>query len=105
LEHERITADLLQRNKHLQQFNYIVSHNLCAQVANIMGLVRLFSETRDLAHKEDLVPALSQSVNSLDNIIRDLNKILAVREQVNEKKEKIDFRELVEILPVVLATL
>jgi len=29
LEHERVTADLVQRNKDLQQFNYIVSHN-CA---------------------------------------------------------------------------
>lgn len=96
LEHERITADLVQRNKHLQQFNYIVSHNLRAPVANIMGLIRLFSETPDPAKRDELIPALGASVTGLDGIIRDLNKILAAREQLNERKELIHFTELVE---------
>src|SRR6476659_2533840 len=35
---EKMTTDLIQRNKDLEQFTYIISHNLRAPVANIIGL-------------------------------------------------------------------
>src|SRR4051812_11938107 len=98
LEHERITAAPVQRNKHLQQFNYIVSHNLRAPVANIIGLTGLLAETESPAYKFQLMAALSNSVHSLDGIIRDLNKILTVREPVNEKKETVYFKELADTI-------
>ena len=34
------------RNKDLQQFNYIVSHNLRSHLANIMGLLEVFKKIR-----------------------------------------------------------
>ncbi len=95
LEHERVTADLLQRNKDLQQFNYIVSHNLRAPVANIMGLVTLFTSTEvDEDRREILLNGLSVSIKNLDGIIKDLSFILQVREQVSEKKESVYFQKL-----------
>ena len=41
LERSQAIEDLVQRNKDLQQFAHIVSHNLRAPVANIMGLAHL----------------------------------------------------------------
>jgi PAS domain S-box-containing protein len=43
LEKEKISADLIQRNNALEQFAFIVSHNLRAPVANIIALSNLLT--------------------------------------------------------------
>ncbi len=94
------TDDVIQRNKDLQQFTYIVSHNLRAPVANIMGisnLLNMAAEDEGAFKKEnnELLKGLSGSVNKLDGIILDLNNILNIRNPGVEKKEKIIFSSLV----------
>ncbi len=95
-----ITDDVIQRNKDLQQFTYIVSHNLRAPVANIMGISNLLNITATDAcingkENNELLKGLSVSVNKLDGIILDLNDILNIRNPGFEKKEKILFSSLV----------
>lgn len=96
LERERITADLIQHNSHLEQFTYIVSHNLRAPVANIMGLTDMLKDNDDLdaGSKHEVVERLSQSIKNIDTVIKDLNSILQARRPVNEKKEEVHFKEL-----------
>jgi PAS domain S-box-containing protein len=96
LERERITADLIQHNSHLEQFTYIVSHNLRAPVANIIGLTDILKEHDDLdpGSKHEIVERLSQSVKNIDTVIKDLNSILQARRPVNEQKETVYFKEL-----------
>ncbi|MDB5006437.1 MAG: Multi-sensor signal transduction histidine kinase [Mucilaginibacter sp.] len=96
LEREKIIADLIQRNKTLEQFNYIVSHNLRAPVANIIGLSQVLRLTDETNEQRMVIENILTSVNNLDDKIRDLNIILQVREQINEKKEIIDFNEIVK---------
>jgi PAS domain S-box-containing protein len=40
-EKAKMTADIIQRNKDLEQFSYIVSHNMRAPLANILGLAEV----------------------------------------------------------------
>jgi len=97
LERERITADLIQHNSHLEQFTYIVSHNLRAPVANIMGLTDMLKdhdEDLDAESKLEVVERLSQSIKNIDTVIKDLNSILQARRPVNEQKENVHFKEL-----------
>ncbi|MEO8884846.1 MAG: PAS domain-containing sensor histidine kinase [Mucilaginibacter sp.] len=97
LERDKITADLVQRNKDLEQFTYIVSHNLRAPVANIRGLSNLLNgyEPGEMDAAETL-QALSYSVNNLDKVIIDLNSILQISKQVNDTIEPILLTELVD---------
>ncbi|MBC3541780.1 PAS domain S-box protein [Rufibacter sp. H-1] len=97
MEKERITADLLQRNKDLEQFAYIVSHNLRAPAANIIGLSDLICTLKPST------PAFMKSINGLkisvaklDAVINDLNNVLQIRREVNERKEQVDLYQLVE---------
>lgn len=78
MEREKITADLVRRNSDLEQFTYIVSHNLRAPVANIQGLANLLMMSDNADKDEDivLINSLSASANSLDSVIHDLNSIL-----------------------------
>ena len=97
LKEKKVTADLVQRNKDLEQFAYIVSHNLRSPVANIVGLTNeLKDDMLDDAERSYFIEAISTSVARLDNVITDLNSILQVSRHVNEKKELVNFRTLVE---------
>jgi signal transduction histidine kinase len=99
-ERRRIEADLVQRNKDLEQFTYIISHNLRAPVANIRGLASLIQshELDDESHAKCLA-GLEASVRRLDDILIDLNNILQVRREISEKRSKVAFNDVVnEIL-------
>ena len=91
---EKMTADLIQRNKDLEQFTYIISHNLRAPVANIIGLSYRLEQV-GLADeiKKQIAGGLSTSVKKLDEVIRDLNDILKVRQKVDESKQLINLTQ------------
>jgi PAS domain S-box-containing protein len=76
----RIAHDLEQRNNDLEQFAYIVSHDLRAPVANIIGLSQILKQTNlrlnERAEAEDF---LFHSIIELDEIVRELNHVLQMR--------------------------
>ncbi len=97
LERERIAAALMQQNKDLEQFTYIISHNLRAPVANILGLADLLTApTTKPEDKDEVFDMVAASIKNLDTVIRDLNHILQVREPMKEKKEQVYFKGLIE---------
>lgn len=90
------TEELVAANKGLEQFSYIISHNLRSPVANIMGLGELIKEDYPPEVKTKFQDELLSNVKRLDTVIRDLNDILQVKVDLSEKKESIDLEELVE---------
>ncbi|HMI02125.1 MAG TPA: PAS domain S-box protein [Pedobacter sp.] len=86
-EREKNTADILSRNKDLEQFSYIVSHNLRSPVANIIGLSEaLRVEDLDPKTKDEVMEGISDSVIKLDEVITDLNYILQTKQHVSHKE-------------------
>ncbi len=97
IERETMTADLVQRYKDLEQFTYIVSHNLRAPVANIMGLSNMLNTFDfNLTEREDVLTALGTSINMLDQITLDLNNILRVHGSMHKRIEPVVFQSLVD---------
>ena len=70
---------LISQNNELQQFSYTVSHNLRGPVASMLGLINI----HHLSHTDDertrVLSLIEQSARSLETIIRDLNKIVDIR--------------------------
>ncbi len=96
IERERITTDLIQRNKDLEQFTYVVSHNLRSPLTNIMGLSQLlFEDGQDEDFRKTYTKQLGISVQKMDTIIKDLNHVLQVKKEVSEVKRTVYFSELV----------
>lgn len=93
----QITRDLVQRNKDLEQFAYIVSHNLRGPVANILGIGNILqqAETRESDRAEALAGILT-ATSRLDEVILDLNRILDTKQEVAARKELVVFQELVD---------
>lgn len=94
---KKITADLLQRNKDLEQFAYIISHNLRGPVANISGLSAVLKE-KELSEqdRDDFTEAIYSSIEKLDNVIIDLNSIMQAKNSINENKQKVIFSQIVD---------
>jgi len=89
--------NLIQRNKELEQFTYIISHNLRAPVANIIGLYQLLTlGPDDEQESQKLISGLGTSIQKLDEVIIDLNMILDVKQQVHEQMEEVSFTRITD---------
>lgn len=95
LERTKITADLVQHGKKLEQFNYIVSHNLRAPIANILGLSNVLKGNISDTERNKMQHYLFAAVEQLDTIVKDLNYILQIKTEITENRESVYLPELV----------
>jgi signal transduction histidine kinase len=70
---------LISQNNELQQFSYTVSHNLRGPVASMLGLVKVHALAKNEAEEKQILTLIDKSAQSLETIIRDLNKIIDIR--------------------------
>ncbi|MFM6984696.1 MAG: PAS domain-containing protein [Chitinophagaceae bacterium] len=95
-EKTKLLNELTKRYNELMQFNYIVSHNLRAPIANLLGLAEVFEmPALDDAEKLKIIGHIRYSIEKIDDLIQDLNIILAARSDINSKKELVDFEEII----------
>jgi PAS domain S-box-containing protein len=74
--------EMFAQNRDLQQFTYIVSHNLRAPLANALGLVGLLgTEEAASPYFAQTHAHLQANLHHLDQVLRDMNTILAIRDQ------------------------
>ncbi len=96
-ERQKMIIDIMQRNKDLEQFSYIISHNLRSPVANIIGLTE---ELKDNTHSDEtmviLREAISSDVKRLEEVIADLNDIVQTKRDIIERREEVVLSDLVE---------
>ncbi|HSI69361.1 MAG TPA: PAS domain-containing protein, partial [Gillisia sp.] len=91
------TKELVEANKGLEQFSFIVSHNLRSPVANILGLADLIgNEEYTQEVKNNFLEALLDNVKRLDMVITDLNAILQVKVELDAKKETVELDIMVD---------
>ncbi len=96
-ERNKMTADLVKRNIDLEQYAYVVSHNLRAPVANILGLSNLLTVFEPGGpESNETIEALSASINNLDKVIIDLNQVLEVNNRASSKAETVSLPALVD---------
>ena len=106
-ERIKISNDLIKHNQALQQFTYIISHNLRAPVANIIGLVNaIHSKEISMEDEHKMIAHLLTSAKKLDEIIKDLNQILQVKQDISiGQKEKISFADIMVDIQISMGTL
>jgi PAS domain S-box-containing protein len=92
-----LNTELMDSNLQLRQYSYIVSHNLRAPVANILGCINLLSEDLIQDSKNSMLyEGLKISARNVDSILQDLNKILNIKEDVVKQFETLDFQSILE---------
>ena len=92
----KMTQDLYRHNRDLQQFTYVVSHNLRAPLANALGLATLLTKVdKASAAFDTTLGHLRHSMAQADAVLKDLNLVLSIRD-----KEHIGQQESVPLLEV-----
>ena len=90
IEKELLITELSQNNKDLRHFSYVISHNLRAPVANLLGLTTLTDQYK-IPNKslKFIIDSIKQSANRFDDTLKDLTHILMIKDQTNVVKEDV----------------
>ncbi len=98
-ELEIAVENLLKQNQDLQQFSYIISHNLRSPIARILGLVNVLDKQAILnTPNYEIINHIVNTVDNLDTVIKDLTQILAIRNNLDKTKEMISLEEVIHIV-------
>ncbi|GAB3852030.1 hypothetical protein GCM10028822_19300 [Hymenobacter terrigena] len=87
-----MTQDLYRHNRDLQQFTYVISHNLRAPLANALGLATVLTKAdKNTDVFATTLTHLRQSMVQADDVLKDLNLVLSIR----DKKDILSLEPLV----------
>ncbi len=94
--------ELINHNNDLQQFSNTLSHNLRSPVANLLGLAQLFKADKSEESRTQVANHIYRSAITLDEVIKDLNKVVDLRNNLLQIKEKVDIKKEIENIWFVL---
>jgi signal transduction histidine kinase len=85
--------NVLAQNQDLEQFSYIVSHNMRAPVASILGLISILDKSK-IQDPEiiQIIDYLHISSQELDTVFKDMDKILTIRNRLDKTRETLDLQ-------------
>ncbi len=98
MESKQITNDLIIRNRDLEQFSFMISHNLRAPVVNLAGLTQQLKDNLPEEEKEFVIDSILSSTSRIEGVIDDINKILTVNKRAEDSKTKINMVHLLDQL-------
>jgi len=105
-EKMRILDQLVTQNQNLEQFAFIVSHNLRTPVAQIEGLVELFDfDDPQNPLNSQIIHHLKTSAHRLDEIILDLSQTIRIKDTLNAAWEEIDLAAMLNKIKLTLMEL
>ncbi len=94
-ERFKLTSDLIQHSKNLEQFAHIVSHSLRAPIASILGINNVLKGNVSGQDRIEIQEYLFAAVQQLDEVVKDINDILHLRFDVTESRSEVNLEELV----------
>jgi signal transduction histidine kinase len=91
--------NLSHQIQNLEQFSHIVSHNMRAPVARIIGLLNLFDRNAmDTPFNQQLLKHIEDTSRNLDTVIYDLTEIISVRSRLDKVKEPVNLRQITNVV-------
>jgi signal transduction histidine kinase len=87
---------LKKQNETLQNFAFIVSHNLKSHAGNLASILQLINSSRSEHDREKLFQYLQKISVALTETVTNLEKVVTAQVENNEKREALNLREYVE---------
>jgi len=87
-------AELVKQNNQLEQFAFIIAHNLRSPVARILGLANIL-DTKNIQNPDNqfILEKMVIVAYELESVIKDLNIILDIKKGINQNIEQVKFSE------------
>jgi len=93
---KKTNLELIEQNSRLEQFAYIISHNMRAPMARLIGLSSLFQRATSDEEKSEIVSLMIKSTADFDNVIKDLSQILSIQKLNTEVYSAIVVEDIVK---------
>lgn len=88
------TETLESANRELEQFTYIVSHDLKAPITNLTGLINVLELKDGIKDSaEEIFNHVKSSLTNLDETISTLNEVISLKKNLQLPHESISFQE------------
>ena len=87
---------LMEQNKRLLNFSYIVSHNLRSHSSNIESILSLYNDSNDLEEKENFIAMLNKVSATLKQTLYDLNEVVSIQTNLNLSVEPLIVKDYLE---------
>lgn len=95
--------DLSISYKNLEQFSYIISHNVRSPLSNIKGFLGLYEANEQNVQNNYVIENIKESAEHLDEIIMDLNVLLSAKNLLQENKKVVNLSDAIKNVGVSLA--
>lgn len=92
---ELMAAQIEKKRKILEDFTYIVSHNLRSPVANLAVLLNMFKEEKDHEIRNILIQKIDIAFENLSTTVSDLTDAVRIRQETEIPKEELFFQDIV----------
>lgn len=86
------------RNKQLEEFNYMVSHNLRAPITSMSLVVDLIKEAENTNELNNLIPKLDQVTKSISEITEDIREYVTILNKSKVDVENLEIKPLIEMI-------
>lgn len=93
---EAIAVKLQERNRQLDEFAHIISHNLRSPVGNIQALINLLDENSDIREYRLIFDKLKNVAKNLGGTMNDLMDTLKVKTQTDVERVEVHFKDLLD---------
>jgi two-component sensor histidine kinase len=91
---QRSLRFLEDQNKRLQNFAYIVSHNLRSYTSNLKSMVQMHDQTQVRDDQAEIFSHIRYISNSLSSTIEHLDEIVKIQLETTHEKKPIEFEPL-----------
>ena len=100
-----LSQRLIKKANKLQDFAYIISHDMRAPVANIQGLMQILADANNQEERDRFFDLLKGAVARLDQTIANLNEVVNINQSIEVQTEMLDFEAVLHRTRANLATL
>lgn len=87
---------VMEQNKRLLNFAYIVSHNLRSHSSNMSSILELYDIEESQGEKDSYIDLLRKVSTNLDQSLHDLNEVVSINTNLDIKAESISVSKFIE---------
>lgn len=95
-ELKALNSNLKQKQESLQDFSYIVSHNLRSPVANLTALFDFLKEETNPEIKDLMIEKIQESFKKLSETVSDLTAIVEIKNDTKIERINLNFEQILK---------
>lgn len=95
---------VIEQNKRLVNFSYIVSHNLRSHTCNIQAILDFLTISDSEDEKKELMQHLQTSSNLLNETINNLNEVVSIQKNINLNTQSLNINYYINNVLEILNT-